>query len=106
MIINWGWKTKGNIYNHHTKQINNKNTLSVLFYYNSKMGQIGQKVQTCSYKINKSWGHNVHMLSIVNDTVLYQKSLKEWVLIALTTGKIICNYVSWCMLTRLTVIIL
>ena len=25
-----------------------------------KMGEGGQKVQTSSYKINKSWGYNVH----------------------------------------------
>ena len=37
-----------------------------------KMGEGGQKIETCSYKINKSWDCNVqHGGSIVNKTVFY-----------------------------------
>ena len=25
-----------------------------------KIGEQGQEIQTCSHKINKSWGYNVH----------------------------------------------
>ena len=36
-----------------------------------KMGKGGRKSQMLSYKINKSWGCNVHMETIGNNTVLY-----------------------------------
>lgn len=32
---------------------------------------VGQKVQTSSHKINKSWGRNVPMVTVVNNTALY-----------------------------------
>ena len=36
------------------------------------MGEGGQKIETCSYKISKSWDYNMqHGGSIVNNTVFY-----------------------------------
>lgn len=36
-----------------------------------KMHKGGQRVRTSSYKMNKSWGHNEIMVTIVNYTVSY-----------------------------------
>ena len=46
----------------------------------SEMGEGSQKVQTSSYKINKSWRRNItySLGTIVNNTVLYiRKLLRE-----------------------------
>jgi len=36
-----------------------------------------QKVQTSSYKINKSWGYNVNMMTILNNMKVYSKVAKR-----------------------------
>ena len=36
-----------------------------------KWGDVGQKMQTSSYKLNKFWGCNVQHVTIVNNTILY-----------------------------------
>ena len=36
-----------------------------------EMGEGGQKVQTSSYRINKSWNVMCSVVTVVNNTVLY-----------------------------------
>ena len=54
-----------------------------------EMSERNQKVQTFSYKINKSWGYNIEsMATIVNNTVLYiLKLLRQYILEVLITRK-------------------
>ena len=62
-----------------------------------RVGQVGQKVQTSSYrKINKSWGCNVqHGETIVNNCTVYVKVAKKGDLKSSHLRKNICNYVWW-----------
>ena len=63
-----------------------------------KMGEGSQKVQTSSYKVNKSWDVIYSMVTIVNNTVLYiWRLLRDYILKVLITRK--KNNVWWCLLT-------
>lgn len=36
-----------------------------------EMGEVGQKIKTSDYKINKSWDVIYNIVTVVNNTVLY-----------------------------------
>ena len=42
-----------------------------------KWGDIGQRVQTSSYKMNKFWGSNVQYSDYINSTVHIQLTLEQ-----------------------------
>ena len=60
-----------------------------------EMGKESPKVQTSSYKINKSWGYNVYLyVTVINNTVMYiLKLLKGQILKVLITRRKMNNWI-------------
>ena len=66
------------------------------------MGESGQKVQTPSYKINKSRGYHGLTVTIINNTLSYLKAAKSKKI--LITRKSICNCIQWQMLIQIIMV--